>query len=184
MQAKPARTFGKNSGSPPGASGASDARRMAARTKRTLAALACLTAALVQLGCAKRDTVAVDPQLTTLGTVEVTAELIEIPGTPPDDALYNYTYVMKYRVLSVHRGTVATPEIFVGHYNPNKPRATVADDQSGEIGGRVEHFRVGDIHHMALAEPLDQNWMGGTLDKYFGQPGPRYWALWTNPASE
>jgi len=179
MQAKPAHAFGANSAS----SEASGAKRTAARTKRILIALACLTVALVQFGCGKRG-IALDPQLTTLGTVEVTAELIEIPGTPPDDALYNYTYVMKYRVLSVHRGTVATPEIFVGHYNPNKPRATVADDQSGEIGGRVEHFRVGDIHHMALAEPLDQNWMGGTLDKYFGQPGPRYWALWTNPASE
>jgi len=179
MQAKPARTFGANSGSPD----ASDARRMAARTRRTLIALACLTVALVQSGCGKRG-IALDPQLTTLGTVEVTAELIEIPGTPPDDALYNYVYVMKYRVLSVHRGTVSTPEIFVGHYNPNKPRATVADDQAGEIGGRVEHFRVGDIHRMALAQPLDQNWMGGTLDKYFGQAGPRYWAIWTNPASE
>jgi hypothetical protein len=136
---------------------------------------------LALFGCGKPEQSGTSPQLASSGSVEVTAELTEIPGTLPDDPLYNYVYVMKYRVLTVHRGTIATPDIFVGHYNPLKPRSTVADEQSGPIGGRLVRFRVGDVHRMALAAPLDENWMGGTIDLYFRSPGVRYWAIWTDP---
>ncbi len=44
-------------------------------------------------------------------------------------------------------------------------------------------FRAGDIHRMALEAPLDQQWMGGIIDKYFSQKGTRYWAIWTVKAS-
>ena len=88
------------------------------------------------------------------------------------------------RVLQVHRGQVPGQEIFVAHYNPLKPRATVQDDLSGKMGGHLETFRAGDIHRMALESPVDQFWMGGIIDKYFGQPGVRYWAVWTNPGSK
>ena len=123
----------------------------------------------------------IDPELTSLGTAEVTAQLVEIPGPFPSNDLYNYAYVLKYRVLKVHRGNVPDPVIFVGQYNPLKPRAKAQDQESGKIGGRVEQFRAGDVHRMALEAPLDQQWMGGIIDKYFEQKGTRYWAIWTNP---
>lgn len=144
------------------------------------------TLALVLLlaSCGGQKAVEVDREVTTLGGAEVTAELVEIPGKFPPNDLYDYAYVLKYRVLKVHRGQVAQPEILVGQYNPLKPRATVQDDASGKVGGHVTAFRAGDIHRLALDAPLDQFWMGGVIDKYFNQPGVRYWAVWTNPGTK
>ena len=139
---------------------------------------------LAAVSCGTKGPTGIDPEVTTMGKAEVTAQLVEIPGQFPPNDLYNYAYVMKYRVLQVHRGQVPGQEIFVAHYNPLKPRATVQDDLSGKMGGHLETFRAGDIHRMALESPVDQFWMGGIIDKYFGQPGVRYWAVWTNPGSK
>jgi hypothetical protein len=36
---------------------------------------------------------------------------------------------------------------------------------------------------MALETPMDDHYMGGIVDKYFGKhEGPEYWAVWTNAA--
>ena len=118
--------------------------------------------ALLTFSCGNRQpAVEVDKEVTTLGTTEVTAQLVEIPGKFPPNDLYDYAYVLKYRVLKVHRGQVAGDEILVGQYNPLKPRATVQDDASGKVGGHLDAFRAGDVHRMALDAPLDQFWMGG-----------------------
>jgi hypothetical protein len=145
-----------------------------------------LTAILVLslASCARGPASKVDNEVTTLGTTEVTAELVEIPEPFPPNDLYNYTYVLKYRVLKVHRGQMQPGEIFVGQYNPLKPRERAQDDVSGKVGGHVTSFRAHDVHRMALASPLDQFWMGGIIDKYFNQPGTRYWAIWTNPGAK
>lgn len=148
------------------------------------AVLAIGSALSISIGCRKQSAAVLDKELTSLGSTEITAKLVEIPGAFPPNDLYDYTYVLKYRVLRVHRGNVSTPEVLVGHYNPLKPRATVADEQSGKIGGRVQRFTAGDVHRMALDQPVDQHWMGGIIDKYFNQTGVRYWAIWTNPGEE
>lgn len=142
----------------------------------TVAAVVLLTSS-----CGPKAAPAVDKEVTTLGSAEVSARLVEIPGQFPANDLYNYAYVLKYQVLAVHRGKVEGDVIFVGHYNPLKPRGTVQDEASGKVGGRLDRFRPGDVHRMALEAPLDQFWMGGVIDKYFKQAGPRYWAVWTNP---
>ena len=49
-----------------------------------------------------------------------------------------------------------------------KPRSDVQDEFSGKVGGALEKFRAGDIHRMALEMPLEQYWIGGIVDKYFG----------------
>jgi hypothetical protein len=114
----------------------------------------------------------------------VTAELLAIPGEFPPNDLYNYAYVLKYRVLEVHRGDLKPgEEILVAHYNPLKPRSSAADENSGKLGGNLQRFKAGDVHRMALEAPLDQHWMGGVIDKYFDQKGTRYWAVWTNLAN-
>jgi hypothetical protein len=143
-----------------------------------LAGLAVLCLAAVSCGS---KPVTVDKEVTTLGTAEVSAQLLDIPSPFPPNDLYNYAYVMKYRVTAVHRGKVEGSEIFVAHYNPLKPRAGAQDEFSGRVGGHVERFRAGETHRMALEAPLDQFWMGGVIDKYFTQKGVRYWAVWTNP---
>lgn len=127
-----------------------------------------------------------DPKLAALGTVEVTAKLVEIPeGAIFKRDLYDYATILKYQVLKVHRGEVKTPFIYVGHYNPFKPRAEAADRHVTNVGGNVRQFQGGQVHHMALDVPVDDFYMGGIINKYFGQEtGPVYFARWTDQAQE
>ena len=124
-----------------------------------------------------------DAQVTTRGTIEVTARLVEIPdGAIFQRDLYDYATILKYEVVASHRGTLAKgATIYVGHYNPWKPRAEAADKRVKDLGGSLRTFRAGDLHRMALEAPLDDHFMGGIVDKYFGKrEGPAYWAVWTN----
>jgi hypothetical protein len=126
-----------------------------------------------------------DEHVRSLGTVEVTARLIEVPeGAVFHRDLYDYATILKYEVVAVHRGAVAEgATIFVGHYDPWKPRAEAADKRVQGIGGTVRRLRAGDLHRMALETPMDDFFMGGIVDKYFGKrEGPAYWAVWTNEA--
>ena len=136
---------------------------------------------LFSVSCAKKVETGEDPKVTTLGSIEVTARLEEIRGELRNDPLYDYAHVMKYAVLEVHRGEVNKETMYIGHYNPAKPRDKVADARVQEIGGNVKQFRVGDIHRMALEVPIDDHFMGGIINKYFGEVNePVYWAIWTN----
>ncbi|NLH40785.1 MAG: hypothetical protein GX448_03010 [Planctomycetes bacterium] len=148
-----------------------------------------LLLSLVWLGasCAKKTqpAAAVDPNVTTRGSIEVTARLEEIRGDLIDDPMYDYAHVMKYKVLQVHRGKVDKDVIYVGHYNPAEPRGSVADARVQEIGGNVKQFRVGDVHRMAMEVPIDDHYMGGVINKYFGEVNdPVYWAVWTDRAEK
>jgi len=126
-----------------------------------------------------------DTELATRGSVEVTAELVEVPeGAIFKRELYDYATVLKYKVLSVHRGKVDGQTIYVGHYNPYKPRSQAADQRVPTIGGDLKSFRAGQVHRMALDVPIDDHFMGGIVNKYFGQEtGPIYWAVRTNLVS-
>jgi hypothetical protein len=133
------------------------------------------------VSCSKRPDTGEDDKVTTLGSIEVTAQLLEIRGKIIDDPLYDYAHVMKYKVLKVHRGKVNGDIIYVGHYNPAKPRSSVADARVPKIGGNLKRFRAMDIHRMALEVPIDDYYMGGIINKYFGETkDPIYWAVWTN----
>jgi len=148
-----------------------------------------LLLSLVWLGasCAKKTqpAAAVDPNVTTRGSIEVTARLEEIRGDLIDDPMYDYAHVMKYKVLQVHRGKVDKDVIYVGHYNPAEPRGSVEDARVQEIGGNVKQFRVGDVHRMAMEVPIDDHYMGGVINKYFGEVNdPVYWAVWTDRAEK
>ena len=135
----------------------------------------------ITVSCKNKADAGADSFVTTLGSAEVTAQLLPIPGEFPPNDLYNYAYVLKYRVLLAHRGQIQQgEEILVAHYNPLKPRSSAQDEISGKVGGNLERFKAGDVHRMALEAPLDQHWMGGVIDKYFEQKAPRYWAVWTN----
>ncbi len=98
--------------------------------------------------------------------------------------LYDYATILKYEVVTVHRGDVPQGAvIYVGHYDPWKPRSEAADKRAKNVGGNLQQFRAGDLHRMALEVPMDDHFMGGIVDKYFGQhEAPVYWAMWTNAA--
>ena len=131
---------------------------------RIVAAASVFIIALIT-GCSQSKGATHDPKLSTLGTVEVTAKLIDVGGEFPPNDLYDYAHVMKYEVMQTHRGTVDGNVIYVGHYNPLKPRASAADERVKEIGGNVTKFIAGDVHCMALAAPIDENFMGGIVNK-------------------
>jgi hypothetical protein len=148
---------------------------------------ALLSTLLLGASCAKKTDTATSPssKVTTLGSIEVTAQLEEIPGEVRNDPLYDYAHVMKYKLLQVQRGKVDKDIIYVGHYNPAKPRDAVADARVQQIGGNLKQFRVGDVHHMALEVPIDDYFMGGIINKYFGVVNdPIYWAVWTDKAAK
>ncbi len=134
---------------------------------------------LLGISC-RRDEVA-DEEVGRRGAIEVVAELVEIPDKFPAIAMYDYAFVLKYKVFSVKRGVLAEDIIYVGHYNPLKPRWEAADARVKGIGGNVRRFRAGDVHHMALEAGIDEHYMGGVINKYHGRmSGPIYWAVWTN----
>ena len=119
------------------------------------------------------------------GTVEVTAKLMDIPGVFPANKLYDYVYVLKYKVLTVHRGKVEGSEILVGQYNPLKARSAAQDKFSGTIGGTAQRFAAGDVQRLSLEAPLDSTMpMVGLIDKYLLEKSLRYWAIWTDEARE
>ncbi len=136
---------------------------------------------LVLAGCGGPEkTDGADDKVTTMGSVEVTAKIVDITGEFPPNDLYDYAYVMKYEVLQTHRGE-APQILYVGQYNPLKSRAEAADARSGEIGGDVTEFRVGDVQRLALEVPIDEYCMAGIINKYAEQmQDPIYWAVWTN----
>lgn len=198
---------------------------LSARRARIIA-FALLSLSLIQLiGCKDGSGKPVvsageDSQVTKRGTIEVTARLVEVPaGAIIKRDLYNYTAILKYEVLKIHRsqptlpflgasvaGVTALPlavgpflgvstlfadrpgqphagTIYVGHYNPFKPRDQAADRWVPDIGGTARTFNAGQIHRMALETPLDDFYMGGIVNQYYGQKtGPLYWAVWTNSA--
>jgi hypothetical protein len=123
-----------------------------------------------------------DPQLSARGAVEVTARLEEVPtGAIFKRDLYDYATILKYRVLTVRRGQVGGDTIYVGHYNPWKPRSEAADRRVKDIGGTVTGFEPGQVHHLALEVPIEDYFMGGIVNKYFGQTtNAIYWAVWAN----
>jgi hypothetical protein len=123
-------------------------------------------------------------EVTSLGKIEITAKVAQIIGDFPVNDLYNYTYIMKYHVLKTHRGKLEGEDVYIGHYNPLKPRAGAADKFSGKVGGNATRFQVGHVHRMALDFPLEDCYMGAIIDKHFKEPGTRYWALWTDKAAE
>jgi len=130
----------------------------------------------------KGSATANNPALSTNGTIEVTATLLEIPeGAIFKRDLYEYATVLHYRILKVHRGEVKTDTIYVGHYNPWKPRSEAADARVKTVGGNLRRFQAGQVHHLALELPIEDHFMGGIVNKYFGKTtDPIYWAVWTD----
>jgi hypothetical protein len=162
---------------------------MGLRASRTVLRSLLLAVGLMAAACAQRREGAAgpgaDPELAKRGSIEVTARLVEVPEKAIfDRPLYNYATVLKYQVLEVHRGKVKGPTIYVGHYNPAKPRSEAADRRVPDIGGNLKSFRAGQVHRMALEDSMMDQFTGGILNLYSGEDtDPIYWAVWTNLVS-
>jgi hypothetical protein len=159
---------------------------MSVRTRRTVARSLLLASALMAAACARSQegtgSPSSDPELAKRGTIEVTARLVEIPEKSIfNRELYNYANVLKYEVLEVHRGKVKGKIIYVGHYNPFKPRSEAADRRVPDVGGDLKSFKAGQVHRMALEGSMLDHFHGGILNKYSEEDtDPIYWAVWTD----
>lgn len=110
-------------------------------------------------------------------TLVLTARLIEIPGTMPPNDLYNYVYIMKYRVLTVKKGVCSQKEIYVGHYNPLMSRRQIKGKMDSLVNGNVDKFLAGSKHQLTLLSPIEKVWKDAVEDNYIEIEQPRYFAL-------
>lgn len=110
-------------------------------------------------------------------TLIVAARLIEIPGKFAPNDLYNYVYVMKYRIIKVENGAYSRKEILVGQYNPLIPRAKIKDKMDAYVNGNVEKFEVGSKQRLVLITPIDKVWKDAIEDEYFDSELDKYFAL-------
>ncbi len=108
--------------------------------------------------------------------LSVEGKLVEIPGKMPPNDLYNYVYVLKYKVTKVIEGNFSGKEILVGVYNPLTARGQVTDKMASKSKGDVRAFKAGDKHVLKLL-PLDGNYDGAVEDEYFDDESPRYLAV-------
>lgn len=111
----------------------------------------------------------------------VTAELMEIPTAFPDDRLYDYAFVMKYRIKGGPRdGQI----LLVAHYKPKKQRRQITGPMKAYVKGRLKRFRVGDVHELELDPDLQKIWTGAVIDDYWAtdRKATRYWCLRVDPA--
>lgn len=111
-------------------------------------------------------------------TLKIIGRVIEIPGTFPPNDLYNYVYVMKYRVMKVLNGSYDEKEILVGHYNPLIPRQKIKDKMDKYVEGDVKKFEEGNKHKLVLVNPIDEVWNEALEDEYFDiDMGEKYYAV-------
>jgi hypothetical protein len=122
---------------------------------------------------AKTEEIASEPKG---DTINVEARLIEIPGKFPPNDLYNYVYIMKYKVIKVLKGTYTKKEILVGHYNPLIPRGRIKDKMAETVRGNVKCFKVNDRHLLKLF-PLENVWKDAVEDDYTDSDLESYFAI-------
>ncbi len=108
--------------------------------------------------------------------LRVEGKLSEIPGKMPPNDLYNYVYVLKYKVTKVVEGKFDGKEILVGVYNPLIARGQVKDKMADKSKGDVRAFKVGDKHTLKLVK-LEGNYDGAVEDEYFDDESERYLAV-------
>jgi hypothetical protein len=115
-----------------------------------------------------------------LDTLVIIGRLTEIPGTFAPNDLYNYVYIMKYRVLMVVKGSYKGEEILVGHYNPLIPRSRIKDKMAAFVSGTVTRFETGERHELTLITPIERVWKDAVEDDYVDSDLDKYYALRAN----
>ncbi|MGB8295869.1 MAG: hypothetical protein WCG85_10620 [Polyangia bacterium] len=109
-------------------------------------------------------------------TIDVTARLVNIPGKFPADDLYDYAYVMQYRVEG---GPMDKQTILVAHYKPRRSRADIDDNMKKVVGGSLRRFDVGALHRLTLTASMREVWKGAVVDEFFDadRKSKRYFCL-------
>ena len=122
-----------------------------------------------------------EPAGVPAATIEVTARLTNIPGKFPADELYDYAYVMQYRVEG---GPMDKQMIFVAHYKPRRARAEIDDNMKKVVTGSLKRFEVGALHRLSLTPDMRKVWKGAVVDEFFDsdRKSKRYFCLKADPS--
>jgi len=137
------------------------------------------------LGCNRKTETAAPAvpavtEIPTRGSLAIEAKLEEIPAPFPANDLYNYVYIMKYRVLKVLRGKYSDSVILVGHYNPRFARSEITDPMDSLVDGDLTSFNAGDVHLLALTDLDSIGVTPAVEDNYPRDRGKRCFALWAS----
>jgi hypothetical protein len=155
---------------------------MARRLSRLNSAglLLLLAAAWMLAGCGEREgSGAKAAELPATGSLAVDARLEEVPGPFPANDLYDYVFIMKYKVVKVLRGRYDDSIILVGHYNPRLSRSEIEGAMDSLVDGSLASFQPGDVHRLVLQE-MDSVWTQAVEDGYFRDARTRYFARWVS----
>ena len=135
--------------------------------------------ALLATGCNKRAESKTAADLPATGGLAIEARLEEVPGPFPANDLYDYVFIMKYRVLKVLRGSYDDSVILVGHYNPRFARSEIHGVMDSLVDGDITSFNPGDVHRLVLTG-MDSAWTQAMEDGYFRDARKRYFARWAS----
>jgi hypothetical protein len=117
------------------------------------------------------------PSALSNDTLIIMARLDEIPGKFPPNDLYNYVFIMKYRVVEVLKGTYVPKEILVGHYNPLIPRKQLKGPMAKLVKGDISVFEVNTLHTLVLIKPIEGVWKDAVEDDYPDSDMEKYFAV-------
>lgn len=117
------------------------------------------------------------PPVLSRDTLVVVARLVEIPGKFPPNDLYNYVFIMKYRVIKVLKGSYALQDILVGHYNPLIPRGQIKGPMAPFVKGDVSGFEVNAVHTLVCIKPIEGVWKDAIEDDYPDSELEKYFVL-------
>lgn len=125
------------------------------------------------------DAAAKPPQSPALSkdTLVVVARLVEVPGKFPPNDLYNYVFIMKYRVIKVLKGSYAPQDILIGHYNPLIQRGRIKGPMALFVKGDVGGFEVNAVHTLVCVKPIESIWKDAIEDDYPDSDLEKYFAL-------
>lgn len=130
----------------------------------------------------KKTAVKANPENIKADSLVVIARLTEIPGKFPANDLYNYVYIMKYRIVKVVKGEYKGQDILVGEYNPRIARSQIKDKMDQYVNGDVSTFTVGDVQKLVLITPMEKVWKDAVEDEYFDSDLTKYFAVSTDKA--
>ena len=130
-------------------------------------------------GCDKHAETATKVDDLPPGSLALEARLEELPGPFPANDLYDYAFVMKYKVLKVLRGSYDDSIVLVAHYNPRIARSEIQGPMDSLVDGSLTSFNAGDVHRLVLVD-LDSAWTQAVEDGYPRDTHKRYFARWVS----
>jgi hypothetical protein len=110
-------------------------------------------------------------------TLVMMARLADIPGDMPPNDVYNYVFIMNFKVTKIVKGNYTKSEILVGVYNPLIARRQLRDAMAANARGNADKFEVGASYRLTLVSPIEKVWPDAVEDNYPTSKLDKYYAV-------